>query len=55
MKLKSTGQHVVVVPWTATAVKPWRDGYQRVLLITPKHHRNSMQIVRDENLVSSDL
>lgn len=54
MLLKSTKQPLVIVPWTANTVKPWDDGYQRVIIITPKHHNNSVQIVRDDHIISSE-
>lgn len=51
MKLKSTGQTVYNIPWSATATKPWDEGYSRVLIPNADPLRKPhIQIVRNDNL-----
>lgn len=52
MKLKSTNQTVHLLPWQATATKPWDTGYSRVIIpATKANHKHNVQIVRNDNLV----
>ena len=52
MKLKTTGQKVYTLRWTATAIKPWSNNHERVIIPnTNQFHKNHVQIVRKSSLV----
>jgi len=53
MQLKSTGQTVYPLRWTAQATKPWSNDHERVLILNQRFHKNHIQIVRKSSLVTT--
>ena len=52
--LKKTGEIVYMLPWAATAPRPWRDGYSRVVRPIANQtncgNRAEVMIVRNDHL-----
>lgn len=53
MRLKSTGQVIHLLPWTATAVRPWGNEYERVIIPSETiGHKHRVEVVKKTSINS---